>query len=91
MGTPKWVLAPWALLLLLQLASASHLTRRSLETESAASPSVPASIVSPLLRTGYHFQPPMNWINGKTYTTLAGLVLIFSCYALSYVFKLAIA
>ncbi|XP_051217063.1 beta-fructofuranosidase, insoluble isoenzyme 1 [Lolium perenne] len=62
MGNPKWVLAPWAVLLLLQLASASHHARLSLETE-AASPSVPASIVSPLLRTGYHFQPPMNWIN----------------------------
>uniref|UniRef100_A0ACD5ZB47 Uncharacterized protein n=1 Tax=Avena sativa TaxID=4498 RepID=A0ACD5ZB47_AVESA len=62
MGNPKWALAPWAVLLLLQLSSASHHTRRSLETE-AASPSVPASIVSPLLRTGYHFQPPMNWIN----------------------------
>ncbi|XP_047081632.1 LOW QUALITY PROTEIN: beta-fructofuranosidase, insoluble isoenzyme 1-like [Lolium rigidum] len=62
MGNPKWVLAPWAVLLLLQLACASHHARLSLETE-AASPSVPASIVSPLLRTGYHFQPPMNWIN----------------------------
>ncbi|KAF7062488.1 hypothetical protein CFC21_069082 [Triticum aestivum] len=62
MGTPKWVVAPLALLLLLQLAGASHEVRRSLEAE-AASPSVPASILSPLLRTGYHFQPPMNWIN----------------------------
>ncbi|CAL5057896.1 unnamed protein product [Urochloa decumbens] len=64
MGTPQRVLAPWALLLLaLQLAGASHVIHRSLEAEAAAPPSVPASIVSPLLRTGYHFQPPMNWIN----------------------------
>uniref|UniRef100_A0A453J7L7 Uncharacterized protein n=1 Tax=Aegilops tauschii subsp. strangulata TaxID=200361 RepID=A0A453J7L7_AEGTS len=62
MGAPKWVVAPLALLLLLQLAGASHDVRRSLEAE-AATPSVPASILSPLLRTGYHFQPPMNWIN----------------------------
>ncbi|KAK8462304.1 hypothetical protein SEVIR_1G184800v4 [Setaria viridis] len=63
MGTPQRVLAPWAVLLLaLQLAGASHVIHRSLEAE-AAPPSVPASIVSPLLRTGYHFQPPMNWIN----------------------------
>nr|CAB3446800.1 unnamed protein product [Digitaria exilis] len=47
------LLAPWALLLLLAL---------QLEAE-AAPPSVPSSIVSPLLRTGYHFQPPRNWIN----------------------------
>ena len=70
MGTPQRVLlAPWALLPLLavvvavQLAGASHVIHRSLEAE-AAPPSVPASIVSPLLRTGYHFQPPRNWING---------------------------
>ncbi|KAF8693315.1 hypothetical protein HU200_038703 [Digitaria exilis] len=66
MGTPQrvLVLAPWALLLLaLQLAAASHVIHRSLEAE-AAPPSVPSSIVSPLLRTGYHFQPPRNWING---------------------------
>nr|P49174.1 RecName: Full=Beta-fructofuranosidase, cell wall isozyme; AltName: Full=Invertase; AltName: Full=Sucrose hydrolase; Flags: Precursor [Zea mays]AAA64487.1 invertase [Zea mays]prf//2118364A cell wall invertase [Zea mays] len=67
MGTrPRGVvLAPWAvvlvLVLALRLAGASHVIHRSLEAEAA--PSVPASIVSPLLRTGYHFQPPMNWIN----------------------------
>ncbi|OEL12800.1 Beta-fructofuranosidase, cell wall isozyme [Dichanthelium oligosanthes] len=68
MGTPGRVLAPWALLLLLalQLAGASHAIHRSLEAE-AAPPSVPASIVSPLLRTGYHFQPPKNWINAPMY------------------------
>jgi hypothetical protein len=91
MGNPKWVLAPWAVLLLLQLACASHHARLSLETE-AASPSVPASIVSPLLRTGYHFQPPMNWINGKTSTTGLlslelsefSLVMLFCVFKLSY-------
>ncbi|XP_066321729.1 beta-fructofuranosidase, cell wall isozyme-like [Miscanthus floridulus] len=63
MGTRQRVLAPWAVLLLaLQLAGASHVIHRSLEAEGAPA-SVPASIVSPLLRTGYHFQPPMNWIN----------------------------
>ncbi|KAL6883394.1 hypothetical protein ACP4OV_010808 [Aristida adscensionis] len=59
------LLGPWPaalLLLALQLAAASHAVRRSLEDE-AATASVPASIVSPLLRTGYHFQPPRNWIN----------------------------
>ncbi|TVU29873.1 hypothetical protein EJB05_21462, partial [Eragrostis curvula] len=67
MGAPQRVLAPWAVLLLaLQLASASHVIHRSLEVE-AAPPSVPASIVSPLLRTGYHFQPPKNWINAPMY------------------------
>ncbi|CAD6244459.1 unnamed protein product [Miscanthus lutarioriparius] len=67
MGTRQRVLAPWAVLLLaLRLAGASHVIHRSLEAE-AAPPSVPASIVSPLLRTGYHFQPPMNWINAPMY------------------------
>lgn len=74
MGTrPRGVvLAPWAvvlvLVLALRLAGASHVIHRSLEAEAA--PSVPASIVSPLLRTGYHFQPPMNWINGMLATCL---------------------
>jgi beta-fructofuranosidase len=57
------------LLLALQVAGASHVIHRSLEAE-ATPPSVPASIVSPLLRTGYHFQPPMNWINGTLATSL---------------------
>ena len=84
MGKLKWVLAPWAVLLLLQLASASHHTRRSLETEAAAPPaSVPASIVSPLLRTGYHFQPPKNWINGKIYTYYSCLNLLSLCSSMS--------
>ncbi|TVU29841.1 hypothetical protein EJB05_21429, partial [Eragrostis curvula] len=63
MGSLHRALAPWAVLLLaLQLAGASHVVHQSLEVEAAA-PSVPASLVSPLLRTGYHFQPPKNWIN----------------------------
>nr|CAB3449953.1 unnamed protein product [Digitaria exilis] len=59
MGTPQRVLLlpPWALLLLLAL---------QLEAEEAP-PSVPSSIVSPLLRTGYHFQPPRNWIIAPMY------------------------
>ncbi|GJN21217.1 hypothetical protein PR202_gb08678 [Eleusine coracana subsp. coracana] len=67
MGALLRVLAPWAVLLLaLQLVSASHVIHRSLE-DDAAPPSVPPSIVSPLLRTGYHFQPPKNWINAPMY------------------------
>ncbi|RCV33553.1 hypothetical protein SETIT_7G091700v2 [Setaria italica] len=51
----------WAWLLLLQLAGASHVVYENLlEVEAAA---VPPSIVDPELRTGYHFQPPKNWIN----------------------------
>ncbi|KAF8686639.1 hypothetical protein HU200_043466 [Digitaria exilis] len=70
MGTPQRVLllAPWALLLLLAL---------QLEAE-AAPPSVPSSIVSPLLRTGYHFQPPRNWINGML------AILEFLCLPLPF-------
>ena len=47
-----------------QLAGASHVVyeEEKLEVEAAA---VPPSIVHPLLRTGYHFQPPKNWINGS--------------------------
>ncbi|CAN6238334.1 unnamed protein product [Urochloa humidicola] len=71
MGTPQRVLlALWALLLLvvaaLQLAGASHVIHRSIKAE-AAPPSVQASIVSTMLRTGYHFQPPRNWINAPMY------------------------
>ncbi|XP_034605528.1 beta-fructofuranosidase, insoluble isoenzyme 2 isoform X1 [Setaria viridis] len=53
-----------AWLLLLQLTGASHVVYnyKELETE-AATANVPPSIVDPLLRTGYHFQPPKNWIN----------------------------
>lgn len=86
MGTRQRVLAPWAVLLLtaLQLAGASHVVvHRSLEAEAAAAPpSVPASIVSPLLRTGYHFQPPMNWINGTLATYLeVGMITPSCCLA----------
>uniref|UniRef100_A0A0D9VGN9 beta-fructofuranosidase n=1 Tax=Leersia perrieri TaxID=77586 RepID=A0A0D9VGN9_9ORYZ len=67
MGTHRnWIFGPWMLLFLLQLAGASHVVHRSLEAEQEPG-SVPASIVSPLLRTGYHFQPPRNWINGPLY------------------------
>ena len=52
-------------LLLLQLAGASHVVyENDLEVEAAAA-AVPPSIVDPLLRTGYHFQPRKNWINGN--------------------------
>jgi beta-fructofuranosidase len=55
-----------SLLLLLQLAAASHVIYENLlETEAAAMEAVPPSIVDPLLRTGYHFQPVKNWINGN--------------------------
>lgn len=55
-----------AWLLLLQLAGASHVVYENLELEvEAAAAAVPPSIVDPLLRTGYHFQPPKNWINGN--------------------------
>ena len=53
-----------AWLLLLQLAGASHVVYKDVETAVAAA-NVPPSIVDPLLRTGYHFQPPKNWINGN--------------------------
>ncbi|OEL34755.1 Beta-fructofuranosidase, insoluble isoenzyme 2 [Dichanthelium oligosanthes] len=57
-----------AWLLLLQLAGASHVIYRDFETEAAtAAAKVPPSIVDPLLRTGYHFQPPKNWINAPMY------------------------
>ncbi|KAL6900786.1 hypothetical protein ACP4OV_005462 [Aristida adscensionis] len=65
MGVLGWGAWAWLLLLLLHLAGASHVVydHESLASE-AATAAVPASIVSPLLRTGYHFQPPKNWING---------------------------
>lgn len=39
------------------MVEASHVEFASLQ-------SVPASVVDNRLRTGYHFQPPRNWING---------------------------
>uniref|UniRef100_A0A0A9E1P7 Uncharacterized protein n=1 Tax=Arundo donax TaxID=35708 RepID=A0A0A9E1P7_ARUDO len=59
LGRVAWA---WLLLLLLQLAGASHVVYPELETE-AVTAAVPPSIIDPLLRTGYHFQPPKNWIN----------------------------
>ncbi|CAD6261005.1 unnamed protein product [Miscanthus lutarioriparius] len=56
----------WAWLLLLQLAGASHVVYENLEAE-AATAKVPPSIVNRLLRTGYHFHPPKNWINAPMY------------------------
>jgi beta-fructofuranosidase len=74
MGTAQQrVLVPWAvavLLLALQLAGATHHT---IHWSLAAPASVPVSVVSPLVRTGYHFQPPMNWINGTLATSLVKL------------------
>uniref|UniRef100_A0A452ZW47 Uncharacterized protein n=1 Tax=Aegilops tauschii subsp. strangulata TaxID=200361 RepID=A0A452ZW47_AEGTS len=58
MWNPLWVLRPWLLLLLLQLAIGSM-------EAVAPSPPVPSFVTNPLLRTGYHFQPPKNWINGN--------------------------
>jgi beta-fructofuranosidase len=60
----------WACLLLLQLAGASHVVYDNLlELEkAAAAAAVPPSIIDPLLRTGYHFQPRKNWINGNVKT-----------------------
>ncbi|PVH35280.1 hypothetical protein PAHAL_7G140300 [Panicum hallii] len=58
----------WAwLLLLLQVAGASHVVYENLlELEAAAAAAdVPPYIVDPELRMGYHFQPPKNWINGN--------------------------
>ncbi|KAJ0976705.1 hypothetical protein J5N97_012179 [Dioscorea zingiberensis] len=44
----------------LLVGEASHVVYRELQ-------SLPASIVSTKYRTGYHFQPPKNWINGPMY------------------------
>ncbi|RLM66305.1 beta-fructofuranosidase, insoluble isoenzyme 2-like [Panicum miliaceum] len=57
----------WAWLLLLQLAGASHVVYENLLEVEAAAAAVPPSIVDPLLRTGYHFQPRKNWINAPLY------------------------
>jgi beta-fructofuranosidase len=55
-----------AWLLLLQLTKASHVVYNHKEFEAQATTAkVPSSIINPLLRTGYHFQPPKNWINGN--------------------------
>ncbi|CAN6234938.1 unnamed protein product [Urochloa humidicola] len=57
----------WAWLLLLQLAGASHVVHENLLELEAATEAVPPSIIDPLLRTGYHFQPRKNWINAPLY------------------------
>lgn len=64
-------------LLLLQLAVTSHGVRRILASEATAA--VPPSITSPELRTGYHFQPSKNWMNG----TLPMLIITFLCVFIS--------
>ncbi|CAN6270283.1 unnamed protein product [Urochloa humidicola] len=68
MGRGAWACLGVALLLVLQLAGASHVVYdyEKLEAE-AATAAVPPSIVDPGLRTGYHFQPPKNWINAPMY------------------------
>ena len=48
-----------------QLAGASHVVYEEEKLEVMEAAAVPPSIVHPLLRTGYHFQPPKNWINGS--------------------------
>ena len=67
MLAPVIIGVAFAWLLLLQLAGASHVVYKDVETAAAAeaAANVPPSIVDPLLRTGYHFQPPKNWINGN--------------------------
>jgi hypothetical protein len=62
LGRVAWA-CPAVLLLLLQLAGASHVVYETslLETEAAAA-TVPPSIFE--LSTGYHFRPQKNWING---------------------------
>ncbi|CAO2034948.1 unnamed protein product [Urochloa humidicola] len=67
MGRGAWACLGLALLLV-QLAGASHVVYdyEKLEAE-AATAAVPPSIVDPELRTGYHFQPPKNWINAPMY------------------------
>ncbi|KAF8667375.1 hypothetical protein HU200_053055 [Digitaria exilis] len=48
-------------MLVVGCCTATHIVYENLlEVEAAA---VPPSIVDPELRTGYHFQPPKNWIN----------------------------
>ena len=73
MLAPVIIGVAFAWLLLLQLAGASHVVYKDVETAAVAAANVPPSIVDPLLRTGYHFQPPKNWINGNE--TLLNLLL----------------
>jgi beta-fructofuranosidase len=76
-GRVAWA-CPAALLLLLQLAGASHVVYETslLESEAAAA-TVPASVLE--LSTGYHFRPQKNWINGiYTYLTSSSMYLVRS-------------
>ncbi|PUZ47067.1 hypothetical protein GQ55_7G132800 [Panicum hallii var. hallii] len=64
MGRDAWAwLGVVVLLLLVQLAGASHVVYENLLELKAEAEAVPPSIVDPQLRAGYHFQPPKNWIN----------------------------
>ncbi|CAN6228025.1 unnamed protein product [Urochloa humidicola] len=77
----------WACLLLLQLAGASHVVHENLLELEEAAAAVPEYIVDPELRTGYHFQPPKNWINGnvKKHRTLLtdSLLVCGACWQLA--------
>lgn len=63
-GRVAWACPVLVVLLLLQLAGASHVVYEThlLETEAAAA-DVPPSILDAELSTGYHFRPIKNWIN----------------------------
>ncbi|XP_072989064.1 beta-fructofuranosidase, insoluble isoenzyme 3-like isoform X2 [Typha latifolia] len=64
MGTPHRAFGRWIVVFLLQwsftwrsgIVEASHVVHRDLQ-------SVSPSTIDANLRTGYHFQPPKNWIN----------------------------
>lgn len=67
---------PAVLLLLLQLAGASHVVYEiSLLEAEAAAATVPASIFE--LDTGYHFRPQKNWINGISVNQPMHLYILF--------------
>ncbi|KAG2572012.1 beta-fructofuranosidase, insoluble isoenzyme 2-like isoform X2 [Panicum virgatum] len=64
LGRDAWAwLGVVAVMLLAQLAGASHVVYENHLDLEAAAAAVPPSIVDPQLRPGYHFQPPKNWIN----------------------------
>ncbi|XBI92218.1 hypothetical protein VPH35_029328 [Triticum aestivum] len=67
-GRVAWACPVLVVLLLLQLAGASHVVYEThlLETEAAAA-DVPPSILDAELSTGYHFRPIKNWINAPMY------------------------
>ena len=75
-GSLAWAwLAVLLLLLVVHLAGASHVVYEEEKLEVMEAAAVPPSIVHPLLRTGYHFQPPKNWINGSVNLSIL-LVLV---------------